>query len=83
MCYVYNYQVYFFTNNHSFLSMLLFYSCAGGKSLSDLRQLYFRIKDEIFAKGRYGFAWDSDAYEEILQQYLDPKIMMMDVTHPK
>ena len=62
---------------------LLLKSFAGGKSLRELRQLYFRIKDEIFAKGRYGFGWDSDAYEEILQQYLDPKIKLMDVTHPR
>ena len=55
----------------------------GGKSLSELRQLYFRIKDEIFAKGRYGFGWDSDAYEELLQQYLDPKMKLMDVKHPR
>ena len=60
---------------------LLFY--VGGKSLSELRQLYFRIKDEIFAKGRYGFGWDSDAYEELLQQYLDPKMKLMDVKHPQ
>ena len=56
---------------------------AGGKSLSELRQLYFRIKDEIFAKGRYGFGWDSDAYEAILQEYLDPNIMLTDVKYPR
>ena len=55
----------------------------GGKSLSELRQLYFKMKDEIFAKGRYGYGWDSIAYEEILQKYLDPKMKLTDVKHPR
>ena len=41
------------------------------------------MKDKIFSKPRIGFGFNTDALEEILQEYLDPDINMIDVTHPK
>jgi len=59
------------------------YITVGKKSLKELRQLYFKMKDKIFTTGRYGMGYDSEALDEILQEYLDPDIRMTDVSHPK
>lgn len=55
----------------------------GKKSLHEIFQLYFMMKDRIFSKSRLGFGFNTEALEEILQDYLDPDIKMTDVTHPK
>ena len=56
---------------------------AGKKSLREIFQLYFMMKDRIFSKPRIGPGFNTDILEEILQEYLDPDIKMTDVTHPK
>lgn len=55
----------------------------GKKSLRDLRQLYFLLKNRIFMKSRYGYGYSSDALEDVLKEYLSPEIRMSDVRHPK
>ena len=56
---------------------------AGKKSLREIFQLYFMMKDRIFSKSKIGFGFNTEVLEEILQEYLDPDIKMTDVTHPK
>ena len=63
--------------------MLLLPPLSAKRSLQELRQLFFILKNRIFSKGRMGFGYNSEALEEILQEYLDIDIMMTDVTHPK
>lgn len=56
----------------------------GKKSLQEIFQLYFMIKDRIFSKPKIAsFGFSSDVFEEILKEHLDPDITMKDVTHPK
>lgn len=55
----------------------------GKKSLRELRQLYFLLKNRIFMKSRYGYGYSSDALEEILKEYLPEHMIMSDVKHPK
>jgi hypothetical protein len=55
----------------------------GKKSLRDLRQLYFLLKNRVFMKSRHGFGYSSNALEEILKEYLDPEMKMSDTKHPK
>ena len=42
-------------------------------SLSRLRDLFFRLKDEVFSKGRVGFCYDSIRLEELLKRSLGQK----------
>lgn len=55
----------------------------GDKSLLDLRQIYFEIKETVFEKAKLGYVCDSQAFEEILKRYLTPDKRMGDVRHPK
>lgn len=59
----------------------LFYSAK--KSLFELRQLYFRMKDEVFAHDRLGFAYNTDALETILKEEFGTHMTMADVQSPK
>ena len=52
-------------------------------SLSQLRDLYFRLKEEVFSKGRVGFCYDSLRLEELLKKELGTELRMGDVKHPK
>ena len=52
-------------------------------SLYQLRNLYFRLKDEVFSKGRTGFCYNSAKLEELLKESLGTHIRMGDVLHPK
>jgi hypothetical protein len=61
----------------------MFFLTAGKKSLREIFQLYFRMKDRIFSKPRIGFGFNTDVLEEILQECLDLDVKMTDVTHPK
>ena len=66
-----------------FILMGLYFFTAGKKSLREIFQLYFRMKDKIFSKPRIGFGFNTDVLEEILQECLDLDVKMTDVTHPK
>lgn len=51
--------------------------------LFQLRNLYFRLKEKIFSKGRIGFCYDSMRFEELLKESLGTDMRMGDVKHPK
>ena len=52
---------------------------AGRKSLSDLRQFFFKLKDRIFTKSSNG----SKEIDDILLEYVNPDTRMADITYPK
>ena len=52
-------------------------------SLSQLRNLLFHLKDEVFSKGRVGFCYDTAKLEEILKEELSVDMRMGDIKHPK
>lgn len=57
--------------------------CAVAKrSLPQLRQLYFRMKDKVFKNERLGFSYNTDALEEILQEEFG-EITMSEVEFPR
>jgi len=53
------------------------------KSLQELRQLYFRMREEVFSSPRAGFAFNTRALERMLQEELGSEIRMGDVKRPK
>ena len=58
------------------------YITLGKKTLRELRQLYFRLKDDVFGKGRFGMAYNTNKLEEILKhEFGDMK--MSDVNYPR
>lgn len=56
---------------------------AAKKTLTELRQLYFQLKEQIFAHDRYGFAYNTAALEEILKEAFGTEVKMSDVTFPR
>ena len=53
------------------------------KSVSEVRQLYFKMKDEIFGKVRGGMTFNTVGLENILKQEFTEHICMDDVTYPR
>ena len=54
------------------------------KSLHQLKQLYFELKEDVFSSGnKYGYGFDTKKKEQVLLRYFDPEIKMTDVTEPK
>ena len=53
------------------------------KSLRELRQMYLKLKDEVFASPKFGVAFNTEALEHLLKDALGTKMTMRDVTHPK
>lgn len=51
--------------------------------LFQLRNLYFRLKEEVFSKGRVGFCYDTVRLEELLKESLGADIRMGDVKYPR
>ena len=51
-------------------------------SLTRLRQLFVRLKDEIFSKSRVG-GYNSKALEDLLKKELGCDMKMSDKTYPK
>ena len=41
---------------------------AAKRSLAQMRQLYFKMKDKVFKNERLGFSYNTDALEAILQE---------------
>lgn len=67
------------TSTGGILALAMVY---GKKSLKDLKQLYFRLREKVFANQR-GFNYDSEALEELLKENLGETLCMKDVQHPK
>ena len=53
------------------------------KSLQELRQLYFKLKDQVFARDRMGFAYNTDALESILKEEFGEDMVMSDCQFPR
>ena len=54
-----------------------------GKSLLEIRQLYFKMREEVFSSPRAGFAFNTKALEKLLQDELGTEMCMGDVKRPK
>ena len=53
-------------------------------SLQHLRQLYFKLKEQVFAQSRMGgYACNTRALEQLLKEELGTELTMSDVSHPK
>lgn len=68
------------TSSGGILALALVYK---RMSLSQLRTLYFRLKEEVFSKGRVGFSYDTVRLEELLKECLGTELRMGDVKHPR
>lgn len=54
------------------------------KSIGQLRQLYFRMKDEIFGKVRHaGMSYNTVGLEKLLREQFTEHMCMDDVTYPR
>ena len=51
-------------------------------TLTKLRQLFVRLKDDIFAKSSIG-GYNTKALEELLKKELGCEMKMSDITYPK
>ncbi len=57
--------------------------CTAKKSLSELRQLYFKMKDKVFGTVRFGVAYNTEALEQLLKDELGSSTRLSDVEFPK
>ena len=66
-------------------NVLTSYCCynVAKKTLSELRKLYFRMKDEVFGKSFVGVSYDTDSLEKILKEEFGEEMIMNDVTYPR
>ena len=54
----------------------------GKRSLRELRQFYFKIKDEVFHSGRFGLGYNTGKMEEVVRkEFGDMK--MNEISHPR
>lgn len=53
------------------------------KSLAELRQLYFKMKDRVFGSDRFGFAYNTEALEKLLKEEFGTSMRLGSVTTPK
>lgn len=56
---------------------------AGKKSLKELQQMCFKLKDEVFSKPRAGFAFNTKAMEKMILDQFGEHMTMNDVKRPK
>ena len=68
-----------------FLFLLLFFLWTlAKKSLSQLRQLYFKMKDEVFGKTKgAGMSFNTAGLEKIFKREFTEHMCMDDVTYPR
>ncbi|XP_019852623.1 PREDICTED: 85/88 kDa calcium-independent phospholipase A2-like isoform X2 [Amphimedon queenslandica] len=55
----------------------------GKKTLAELRQVYFKLKEDIFSKTGFGIGYNTEALELILKENFDSNIRMSDIKEPK
>ena len=65
------------------LCMLRVHPFTAKKSLAEIRQLYFKLKDKVFAHDRMGFAYDTDAFESIVKEEFGEDALMSDCQFPR
>ena len=51
------------------------------KSLQEIRQLYYRLKDDVFASPRFGMAYNTSALEELLVDLFGTEMTMEHDSH--
>ena len=73
----------FHTVQHYILHLYPLFIHAAKKNLSELRQLYFKLKDRVFSEGRLGLAYSTASLEKVLQEEFGTEARMSDVRHPK
>lgn len=52
-------------------------------SLKEIRQLYFKLKEEVFANPNFGIGFNTDALERLLLELPGAKMRMSEVRSPK
>lgn len=57
--------------------------CSAKKSLKELQQLMFKLKDEVFANPRAGFAFNTKAMERMIMEEFGTDMLMCHVKKPK
>ena len=55
----------------------------GKLSLTQLRQLYFKFKEDVFSTDRLGFAYNTEALEKILKDIFGTEARMSSVKFPR
>lgn len=53
------------------------------KNLSELRQLYFKIRDQVFSAGRLGMGYNTEVFERVLKEEFGTEALMSDISHPR
>ena len=53
------------------------------KNLTEVRQLFFKLKDEVFSNPKAGFVYNTKALERILQNVFGIQQCMKDKIKPK
>lgn len=53
------------------------------KSLAELRQLYFKMKDRVFGSDRFGFGYNTEALEKLLKDEFGTSMRLDSITTPK
>lgn len=57
---------------------------AAKKSLQELKQLFFRLKDDVFGTAKMlGYGCNTSKFADILRSYFGEEMKMTDVTEPK
>lgn len=56
---------------------------AAKRSLPQLRQMYFKMRERVLLKPHAGMGFDTDAYEELLKEEVGTNMTMSDVQEPK
>ena len=56
---------------------------AAKMSLKEIRQLYFKLKEEVFANPNFGIGFNTDALERLLLELPGAKMRMSEVRSPK
>lgn len=56
---------------------------AAKRTLGELRQLYFKMKDKVFGTERLGFAYNTEALEHLLIQEFGTTMRLTDQEFPK
>jgi len=62
---------------------MVHFCCLGNKTLKEIQQLMFRMKDKVFANPRGGFAYDSKTLQKMILAEFGPDMCMCDVKQPK
>lgn len=68
------------TSTGGIVALALVYA---NKSLAELRQLYFKMKDRVFGSDRFGFAYNTEALENLLKEEFGTSMRLGSVTTPK